>query len=217
MDILKTLKERGNELYLDELDFYVTELETGDYSTSYVSQCLRLIKSIKKWKTSQNNPVKKTKENKNSFGNILLNPSDLIVGYQDPKKEAMSIQELIKYEITEIRKKQDYNSLFKNYVLENNSLDENLIDQLFKFFMSWELEELLSLKTFSESFLEKYFVDLNHGKIAKYQYFSEEFFMKHFNDLNYNTVLQKGVNEWRKKANRSNKLDVFLRLKGVTI
>ena len=41
--------------------------------------------------------------------------------------------------------------------------------------------------------------------------------MKHFNDLNYNTVLQKGVNEWRKKANRSNKLDVFLRLKGVTI
>ena len=107
--------------------------------------------------------------------------------------------------------------MFKKYITNNSVLDEKMIEKLFKFFMPWELEELLVAKSFSEEFLEKYFTELDHAKIARYQYFSEEFFIKHYNDLSYSTVLQKGVNEWRKKANRSSKLTVFLKLKGVTI
>ena len=217
MDILTTLKEKGKDLYIDELDFYVTELETGDYSEVYVKECLELIVSIKNWKKSQNPILKKGNKDHGNLNDILMKPSDLIAGYKDPVKEKLTKEEQIKSEIEDIRKKSDYNDLFKNYINSSSALDEKMIDQLFKFFMPWELEELLISKLFSEDFLEKYFTELDHAKISRYQYFSEEFFIKHYNDLSYSTVLQKGVNEWRKKANRSSKLNVFLRLKGVTI
>lgn len=217
MDILNTLKEKGKELYIEELDFFVTELETGNYSDIYIKECLELINSIKNWKKFQNSTVKKEKKTSGNLNDVLLNPSELIEGYKDPKKEKLTIEDQIKSEIEEIRKKSEYMGLFKQYINNSSVLDEKMIDKLFKFFLPWELEELLVSKTFSEEFLEKYFTELDHAKIARYQFFSEEFFIKHYNDLSYSTVLQKGVNEWRKKANRSSKLTVFLRLKGVTI
>lgn len=217
MDILKTLKEKGNELYIDELEFFVAELETGNYSNKYIEECLKLINSIKNWKKPQKSTPKKDKKTPGNLNDVLLKPSELIEGYKDPKTENLTIEGQIKYEIEDIRKKSDYLDLFKKYIYDSSVLDEKMVDKLFKFFMPWELEELLAAKTFSEEFLEKYFTELDHAKIARYQFFSEEFFIKHYNDLNYRTVLQKGVNEWRKKANRSSKLNVFLRLKGVTI
>lgn len=217
MDILNTLKEKGKELFIDELDFFVTELETGNYSEVYVKECFEIIKSIKNWKKSQNVSPKKGKKSSGNLNDVILNPSELIDGYKDPKKENLTIEEKIKLEIEDIRKKSEYNDMFKKYINNSSVLDEKMVEKLFKFFMPWELEELLVAKSFSEEFLEKYFTELDHAKIARYQYFSEEFFMKHYNDLSYSTVLQKGVNEWRKKANRSSKLTVFLKLKGVTI
>lgn len=216
MDILNTLKEKGKELYLEELDFYVTELETGDYSEVYVKECMDLITSIRNWKKPSGNSSSSPKKTGN-LNDILLKPSDLISGYKDPETEHKTIEDKIKSEIDDIRKKSDYNNLFNNYIKTSTVLDEPMIEKLFKYFLPWELEELLVEKKFTEDFLEKYFSELEHSKIARYQYFSEEFFMKHFSDLSYSTVLQKGVNEWRKKANRSSKLDIFLRLKGVTI
>lgn len=216
MDILNTLKTKGKDLFAEELDFFVTELETGDYSDVYVKECLELITAIKNWQKSQ--CVKtKPKSKPHDFNEILLNPSDLIQDYKGPKKGVSSLEEQIKFEIEEMRKKTDYYAEFENYINSSTVLDENMISKLFKFFLPWELDIFLTSKSFSEDFLEKYFTDLEHSKIAKYQHFSEEFFMKHFNELSYSTVLQKGVNEWRKKANRSNKLNLFLRLKGVSI
>ena len=128
-----------------------------------------------------------------------------------------TVEEQIKYDIETMRNKTDYNSLFRDYFTNSSDLNEDMISRLFNFFNSWELDELLIYKSFSEEFLEKFFTDLNHTQIAKYQHFSENFFMKHFEDLNYNIVLKHGVNDWKKKENRSHRLDVFLRLKGVTI
>jgi len=216
MDILKLLKEKGNELYLEELEYYITELETGDYSEVYIKECIELIDSIRNWKISKNSKSKKSFKPSN-LNDILLNPSDLIKDFKEKEKSNLTIEEQIKLEIENMRKKSNYNELFKNYINSSSIMDEKMIEQLFKFFQTWELEELLVIKSFSEEFLEKYFDDLDHAKIARYQYFSEDFFIKHYNDLSYSTVLQKGVNEWRKKTNRSKKLDVFLRLKGVTI
>ena len=217
MDILNILKEKGKELFIDELDFFVTELETGNYSEVYVKECFEIITSIKNWKNSQNVSPKKGKKSSGNLNDVILNPSELIDGYKDPKKENLTIEEKIKLEIEDIRKKSEYIDMFKKYINNSSVLDEKMVEKLFKFFMPWELEELLVAKSFSEEFLEKYFTELDHAKIARYQYFPEEFFMKHYNDLSYSTVLQKGVNEWRKKANRSSKLTVFLKLKGVTI
>ena len=217
MDILNTLKQKGKELYIEELEYYITELNTGDYSEIYVKECFDLINNIINWNKSQISQEKKETKKPDEVFDILIDPSKLIKGYEDPKKKNFSNEEKVKFEIEEIRKKSNYNELFLKYINENNFLDENMIDFLFKFFMTWELEEMLVYRKFSENFLEKYFSELDHSKIARYQYFSEEFFIRHFKDLSYSTVLQKGVNEWRKKSERSSKLDLFLRLKGVTI
>ena len=217
MNILDILKNRKNELYLHELEFFVAELKTGDYSKEYVKECLTLISDIKKMKKPQN--VNVIKELSDSFDSksILINPSDLIDGYKCSNKEDLSCEEQVKVEIVRLRKKSDYNTLFMNFVNECDLLDEPMIENIFNFLTPFELSTLIELRKFSETFLDKFFADLDHSKIAKHQYFSEDFFIRHYNDLNYNTVLQKGINEWRKRENRSNRLNVFLRLKGVTI
>ena len=217
MDILTILKDKGNELYIEELDFYVTELETGNYSTDYVKKCLKLISEIKTWKQPKSPSNSNRNINLQNHNDILINPSDLIEGYKDPREQLFTVEEQIKYDIETMRNKTDYNSLFRDYFTNSSDLNEDMISRLFNFFNSWELDELLIYKSFSEEFLEKFFTDLNHTQIAKYQHFSENFFMKHFEDLNYNIVLKHGVNDWKKKENRSHRLDVFLRLKGVTI
>ena len=217
MDILKTLKQKGNDLYIEELEYFISELSIGDYSKVYIDECLEIINEIKFWKNTKN--VKKEKEKKESIklNDFILNPSDLVKGYKNSKSENVTIENKVKKEIENIRNDENYNSKFTDYVMNNSLFDENIINKLFNFLLDWEKDELLTLKSFSEDFLERYFDALDHSKIARYQYFSEEFFMKHFNDLSYSIVLQKGVNEWCKKANRSSKLDVFLRLKGVNI
>ena len=70
---------------------------------------------------------------------------------------------------------------------------------------------------FSEEYLESYFGVLDHKMIAQYQLFSESFYMRHYADLDAETVLSKGVNTWRDKAQRSKQLEVFLRIKGVKL
>ena len=39
MDILKILTESSDSLIPEDLDFFVTELETGNYDASYIQQC----------------------------------------------------------------------------------------------------------------------------------------------------------------------------------
>ena len=104
---------------------------------------------------------------------------------------------------------------FKQLVGSTPELNEQFVKTHINELSSNELSSLVELMSFSEEFLEQYFPTLDHGAIARCQTFSEEFFIKHFSDLNATIVLKQGKNSWRKKENRSNKLDVFLRLKGV--
>jgi hypothetical protein len=76
---------------------------------------------------------------------------------------------------------------------------------------------MLTIIPLEEGFLEKYFGALDKDKISRYQCFSEGFFIKHYSQLDATVVLTKSKNEWRKKENRSKRLDVFLRLKGVKL
>ncbi|MCR5783783.1 MAG: hypothetical protein K6G90_13735 [Clostridia bacterium] len=96
-------------------------------------------------------------------------------------------------------------------------MDADFVDKHLSYFKPWELDAIISVKQMPEEFLEKYFGVLDHAKIARYQQFSESFFIKHFSQLDTEIVLRYGKNPWRKKENRSKQLDVFLRIKGVTI
>lgn len=99
--------------------------------------------------------------------------------------------------------------------LMGSPFDEAFIERNISVFRGAELSVVLGCYGFDEDFLEKYFNVFDADDIAKTQRFSEEFFMRHYAELDAQTVLEQGVNGWRKKGARSKKLDMFLRLKGV--
>lgn len=99
--------------------------------------------------------------------------------------------------------------------LMGSPFDEAFIERNISVFRGDELSVVLGCYGFDEGFLEKYFNVFDADDIAKTQRFSEEFFMRHYAELDAKTVLEQGVNGWRKKGARSKKLDMFLRLKGV--
>ena len=49
MEILEILKNSKDDIYLEDLEFFETELATGDYSDSYAIECRKQISVIKKW------------------------------------------------------------------------------------------------------------------------------------------------------------------------
>lgn len=212
MDILNILKTQGKKLYKEELEFFITELEIGDYSPDYVKQCKSLINNLLKPKKVDLEFDEK--ENKIISSKITLsydqltNKSNLFMA---------SPEDVFIKDINFMRDKKEYKDNFYDYIkMKKDILTVSFVEENLTFFTEWEIANLLSVVELPEEFLEKYFSILDKKAIAKYQKFSESFFMKHYNELPTTTVLKTGVNEWRKKINRSSKLDVFLRLKGVT-
>ena len=49
MEILEIIENSGDDLYLEDLDFFETELATGDYSEGYVSACKKIIEEKRRW------------------------------------------------------------------------------------------------------------------------------------------------------------------------
>lgn len=219
MDILKNLKESGKDLYPEDLDLFETELATGGtYNASYKAQCQKLIKELRKWmKEKDSQPDKDSEKEGGSIDPLLVSIMDLSPQDTVTEGSELSAKAVIQRDIAKIRQDSNYKSLFKKYVTEKTMIDSEFVDANYSIFQQWELDAIISVRQMTEEFLEKYFGALDHDKIARYQQFSEAFFLKHYSQMDANIVLEHGKNEWRKKENRSQKLDVFLRLKGVKI
>ena len=220
MEILKILEESGKDLYLEDLDFFETELATGGpYDAAYQSQCRQKIKELRTWLSAgvyeKTKPVKTTKNKKSA--DVVVGLKDLAPHDANPMVANLTPEQIIFNDITAMRKVSTYKSKFKTFIAEKDEIDADFVDKHYSFFQQWELDAIISVKQMGEEFLEKYFGALDHNKIARYQLFSEAFFMKHFSQMDYSIVLEYGKNNWRKKENRSKQLDVFLRLKGVKI
>ena len=221
MEILKILEESGKDLYLEDLDFFETELATGgDYDPAYQALCRSKIKELRAWLNGENDT--ETVQTIKKQGDTA--PSGLVVGIGDlapkeanPVAASLTPEQIIFSDIASMREVSSYKTNFKKYVAEKAEIDADFVDTHYSFFQPWELDAIISVKQMGEDFIEKYFGALDHDKIARYQQFSEAFFMKHFSQMDYTIVLEHGKNEWRKKENRSKQLDVFLRLKGVKI
>lgn len=220
MEILETLTNRKEQLYPEDLDFFITELETGDYTEAYIAECKQQIELIRKWLSGEDESRDSNTEEisvpKNPNTAPLMDIRSIVPEAANPAK-AMSSEEIILSDIKFIRESDSYKPRFKKYIQDCAEIDTAFIDKHYSFFPRWELDAITSIKQLDEAFLEKYFAALNKKKISRYQYFSEGFFMKHFSQLDAEIVLTKGKNEWRKKENRSKQLDVFLRLKGVRL
>lgn len=221
MEILKILEESGKDLYLEDLDFFETELATGGhYDAAYQAQCRSRIKKLRAWLRGEpaedEKPQHKTKRNKIP-GGLVVGIGDLAPKASNPVAASLIPEQTIFNDITAMREGSSYKTCFKKYVAEKKEIDAAFVDTHYAFFQPWELNAIISVKQMGEDFIEKYFGALDHDKIARYQQFSEAFFMKHFSQMDCTIVLGHGKNEWRKKENRSKQLDVFLRLKGVKI
>ena len=222
MEILEILKNTKDEIYLEDLEFFETELATGNYTESYISKCKEQIELIKKWLLGEEqvvaskfvatkSPKKKTK------ASLVMGIHDIAPENANPVAAAMTPEEIIFSDIKSMRDSDSYKSRFKKYVQDKAEIDGSFVDTHYSFFMQWELDAIVSVRQLGEEFLEKYFGALDKDKISRYQLFSESFFMKHYSQMDATIVLTKGKNEWRKKEKRSKQLDVFLRLKGVKL
>lgn len=205
MDIYLILKEHGEELIKEDLDFFELELSKGVYNKEYIDKCMELIRDLKVWKTNKTQTVKDEIDGDHTKKNI--NPTELT--YEER-------QALIKKKVENCRSSDNYDEKFIKLIYEYK-IDEKIVDDNFVFFKQIELYELLRHVKFSESFLDKHFKFLESNTVAEYQLYSEEFFMKHYSKMNYSIVLKKSNNPWKDKSKRSSKLNVFLKLKGVSI
>lgn len=226
MEILKTLEESGKDLYPEDLDFFETELATGEgYTKEYVQQCQERIKRLRAWMKgtieSPDDPLpeppKPKKRRSKSLKKLVVDIEDLAPKDSNPVAASQTPEKTVFNDVSLLRKGSSYKTKFKSYIENSKTIDAAFVDAHYSFFEPWELDAIISVKQMGEDFLEKYFGALDHDKIARYQEFSEGFFMKHWADLDFAIVLEQGKNDWRKKENRSKQLDVFLRLKGVKI
>lgn len=220
MEILEILATQKEQIYPEDLDFFITELETGDYTEAYIAECKQQIALIRKWLCGEDESTSKAEEISaplNAKAGILMDIRSIAPEAANSAAAAMSPEDIILSEIKSIRESDSYKSRFRKYIQDCGEIDTAFVDRHYSFFTQWELDVIVSVKQFDEVFLEKYFGTLDKNKISRHQCFSEGFFMKHYSQLDAEIVLTKGKNEWRKKENRSKQLDVFLRLKGVRL
>ena len=222
MDILKILETQSKDLIPEDLDFFETELATGeDYDTAYQKQCRAKIKELRAWlngdKKTSTRQTKAADAQKDAPAGVFVALDTLAPKEANPAVAELTPEQMIFQQIKAIRDESSYKTKFKSYVAGKPEIDSDFVDRHYAFFQPWELDAIISVKQMTEEFLEKYFGALDHDKIARYQQFSEGFFMKHYAQLDSAIVLERGKNEWRKKEKRSKQLDVFLRLKGVKI
>ena len=57
MEILEILKNSKEEIYPEDLDFFETELATGDYKAAYIKECKAQIEIIRKWLSEKEKPT----------------------------------------------------------------------------------------------------------------------------------------------------------------
>ena len=218
MDILTTLRAKGQILFSEDLEFFEVELAAGDYDEVYVHNCRKEIESIRLAHEQEalENKKKKSAENEKPKSSVLIDLDKLTPQGVASPADNMTDRERIMQEIRQIRKIQESHiENFKDYVQNQPLLTEEYIDANFTFFDGAEMDVIVAVKQLSEKFVEKYFAALNLKAVAQHQQYSEQFFMKHFSKLDAGIVLANNKNAWHKKENRSKELNVFLRLKGV--
>lgn len=209
------MKNSKDEIYLEDLDFFETELATGNYAESYISECKEQIEIVRKWLSgdeqfddSQSDLAESPK--KKSKASLVMGIHDIAPENANPVAATMTPEEIIFSDIKSMRDSDSYKSRFKKYVQDKAEIDASFVDTHYSFFMQWELDAIVSVRQLGEEFLEKYFGALDKDKISRYQLFSESFFMKHYSQMDATIVLTKGKNEWRKKKNVQSNLMFFL-------
>ncbi len=217
-NIKEILATQEAELLDIDLDCLEEQLETGDYDYQYAKSCKATIAAIrhKRQQAVTQQQGKQSPEKKPELPQV---PLEDLAPHAAPSQQRndpmLSQDQRIMNAIENTRLGNGSQKAFERLVRSTPELDEQFAKAHINELSKSELKTLLEHIPFSEGFLEQFLPALDRSAIARCQTFSEEFFIKHFSDLSTSTVLKQGKNSWRKKENRSNKLNAFLRLKGV--
>lgn len=215
MDIRELLLKHKNELFDVDLDCLEEELDTGEYDKSYIEECRELIGGIRDERRRAVERASKHAQREGRSDNRAGMPLELSRSCGDISTNGMMGEPNAVADIAAISSNSNARELLKAYIENHPELDQSFVEQHIGSLPGDAIDIFLEMRAFDEAFLDKYFDVLDQAKIARFQTFSEEFFIKHFDDLNETIVLKQGLNSWRKKADRSSKLNTFLRLKGV--
>lgn len=235
MDILKILQTSPHDVTPDDLLMFEDALAVGDYESTatdaisdalYRDTCSKLISQIRNWSKVKDGPNvvwdadgdadKESVPFREGNAGVIVDGTSF-APFNESVPVSKSPSETVASDLAAMRRMEDHRNRFRSYIATSEYMTEAFIDGNFSLFEPLEVDCILAEIPFSEAFLEKRFSQINSEIVARYQVFSEEFFMRHFVDLDTETVLNKGVNPWRDKANRSSKLGVFLRLKGIRL
>lgn len=215
MDIRELLLKHKNELLDVDLDCLEEELDTGEYDKPYIEGCRELIGGIRdeRQRAIERASKRARREGRSDKGEGM--PLELSRSCGDASAGGVMGDSNAIADIDAISKNSNARELLRAYIENHPELNESFVEQHIGSLPASAIGVFLELRAFDEAFLDKYFDVLDQAKIARFQTFSEEFFIKHYGDLNETIVLKQGVNPWKKKADRSSKLNTFLRLKGV--
>lgn len=121
-----------------------------------------------------------------------------------------------KFHLGNILKNSD-GSFIKKYLnlVGFEQFPKEFIQDYFVIFPKETFNYFLTVYKFDEEFLETHFEELDAAAVFTNQYFSEDFYLKHYEVYKYRNIMDT-KNDWRFPSNRSNKLKLFLKLKGVT-
>lgn len=223
MDVRGILEHHADELLDIDLDCLEDELLLGEYGAAYARRCRTLIANIRKRRAqeglsaSYEAAMPADSDTSGAAGTVVV-PADALSPFGAPRTDkALSPRELVARDLAVLRRSSEEEKDLAEYLAKPTLVDEAFVDQHIDLFDEVELRVIVRRLPLSEAFLEKYFDVLDHKAISECQCFSEEFFIRHYADLDVMAVLRRGPNGWRHKDRRSDKLDVFLRLKGVRI
>ena len=121
MDVYEILEKNSRDLYPEDLDFFETELATGDYDQDYKIMCLDMIEDIrhlleddgseytKTTKSKKNNPPKK----------LLLGIEEVVPDSANSPQSGMSAEDVILKTLQSMRNKQGYKTALKKLLMTN--------------------------------------------------------------------------------------------------
>jgi len=212
MEILKILHENGKTLTNEELNCLEEELEIGDYPSMYFSNCKSLIASIRAERIRESK-----KEKTDPVLVTLLRTKEEVGEGATIQTDSASPLDIFLRKLVLSRSFKGGGIVIKNAINDKIiTLEEVLADK--KNYTIEEKNDLLNYFEFDSDLLNKYYSLFDKKLLCATQIITEEFYMNHYQDFGIYELRKNEKSPWiNDKNQRSNKLQIFLKLKGINL
>ena len=209
MEVLEMLKQQGDKLTNEELKFLIDELNTGSYCQDYKGECLSIIDQIKK-----NRKHGKVEKGNEKVYTVIMSPEEI---KNRLDKNTLSPEDKFFHDLEIARMMNNGVQVVEENISENILDGEFFINHLNKF-TGFEVFKILELVKLTEKQIEALFNVVPYGAIESTQVISEDFFIKHFEEIDVESLKKNKVTNWIvDPTQRSKKIEIFLKMKGVKL